>query len=66
MENQSQVRALVKTSFKLGDSDYVSIELEVTDYVRTTDKNTAAAIDRVYGLVQDKVAEKAQKFIDKV
>lgn len=56
----------MKTSFKLGDSDYVSIELEVTDHVRTTDKNTAAAIDRVYGLVQDKVAEKAQKFIDKV
>lgn len=57
---------MVKTSFKLGESDYVSIELEVTDQVRTTDKNTAAAIDRVYGLVQDKVAEKAQKFIDKV
>jgi hypothetical protein len=67
MENQSQVRALVKTSFKLGDSDYVSIELEVTDQVRPgVDKNTAAAVDRVYGLVQDKVAEKAQKFIDKV
>ncbi len=61
------MRALVKTSFKLGDSDYVSIELEVTDYVRQdVDKSTAAAIDRVYGLVQDKVAEKAQKFIDKV
>ena len=57
----------MKTSFKLGDSDYVSIELEVTDQVRpNVDKNTAAAIDRVYGLVQDKVAEKAQKFIDKV
>lgn len=60
------MRAMVKTSFKLGDSDYVSIELEVTDHVRSIDTNTAAAIDRVYGLVEGKVAEYAQKYIDKV
>ncbi len=55
----------MKTSFKIGDSDYVSVELELVDNVRSFDKNTAAAIDRVYDLVESKVAEKAQKFIDK-
>lgn len=60
-----QVRALVKTSFKIGEFDYVSVELELVDNVRSIDKNTAAAIDRVYDLVESKVAEKVQKFIDK-
>lgn len=53
---------MVKTSFKLGDFDYVSIEIELTDHVRGEEK-ASAAIDRVYGLVEAKVAEKAQKYI---
>lgn len=56
---------MVKTSFKIGEFDFVSIELELTDNVRSIDENTAAAIDRVYGLVENKVAEKAQKYIEK-
>lgn len=60
-----QVRALVKTSFRLGEHDFVSVEMELVDSVRSMDKNTAAAIDRVYDLVESKVAEKVKKFIDK-
>jgi len=56
---------MVKTSFKIGESDFISVELELVDSVRSIDKNTAAAIDRVYELVESKVAEKVQKFIDK-
>ena len=55
---------MVKTSFKVGEFDYVSIELELTDNVRG-DEKVSAAIDRVYGLVEAKVAEKAQKFIER-
>lgn len=55
----------MRTSFKIGEHDFVSIELELTDNVRDFDKNTSEAIDRVYGLVESKVAEKAQKYIDK-
>lgn len=44
--------------------DYVHIELEVSDCVREADANTAAAIDRVYGLVEEKVAEKAKRYVD--
>lgn len=55
----------MKTSLKLGEFDFVSIEMEVTDHVRDFDESTAKAIDRVYGLVQSKVAEKASELLDK-
>lgn len=55
---------MVKTSLKIGEFDYISIELELTDNVRNGEK-ASEAVDRVYGLVEAKVAEKAQKFIDK-
>lgn len=44
--------------------DYVHIELEVEDQVREGE-NTPGAIDRIYALVEQKVAEKAQRYIDK-
>jgi len=58
------VRAMMKTSLKLGECNFISIEMEVTDSVRDIDKSTAHAIDRVYDLVQAKVAEKAEKLLD--
>ena len=54
----------MKSSLKLGEFDFVSIEIEVSDHVRDIDKSTGDAVDRVYNLVQSKVAEKAQKFLD--
>lgn len=57
------VRAMVKTTFKVKE-DFVHIELEVTDQVRDIDKSTAEAIDRVYALVESKVAEKARTYIE--
>lgn len=56
---------MVKTSFKVGEYDYISIELELVDNIRA-DEKASAAVDRVYALVEAKVAEKAQKYIDRV
>lgn len=59
---KTQVRAMLKTTFRVKE-DYIHIELEVSDHSREGE-NTAAALDRVFGLVERKVAEKAQKYID--
>lgn len=65
MVERTTVRAMVKTTFRVAE-DFIHIELEVTDHVRDQDGNTANAIDRVYGLVQSKVAEKAKVYIGEV
>lgn len=53
----------MRTTINLGNYENVVIEIEVQDKVRPgVDENAAKAIDRVYGLVEGKVAEKARKF----
>lgn len=52
----------MKTTFKVKE-DFVHIEIEVSDNVKA-DEKTSEAIDRIFGLVERKVAEKAQRYID--
>lgn len=66
MENtQRIVRVELSTTINLGNFENFKISIDVSDYVRDTDLNTSTAIDRVYKLVEDKLAEKASIYSDK-
>jgi hypothetical protein len=46
----------------LGDFENIRLDVEVQDHVRSVDKSTGAAIDRVHSLVEAKLAEKLEPY----
>lgn len=57
----SEVTVNVKTTINLGNYENVILEFGITTDVQPGEK-AAEAIDRVYNVVGDKLAEKARKF----
>lgn len=64
VENQEPTKISVRIGSKVNLGDYNSLEVnfQVDDRVRETDKSTAAAIDRVFGLVEAKLVEKLKPY----
>lgn len=63
MDPLTKIKVRLGTVVNLGNYENISLELEVEDYVRDgVDKNSDAAIDRVYSLVEKKLAEKLEPF----
>jgi hypothetical protein len=62
MKPVTKVGASLSGKINVGDFQNVEIGFWVEDYVRDSDANTAAALDRVYALVDAKVDEKAKEY----
>lgn len=63
MEPVTKISVRLGTTVNLGDFENVRLDIEVEDRVREgIDKNTPAAIDRVFDLVKEKLAEKLEPF----
>lgn len=63
MEPVTKISVRLGTTVKLADFENIRLDIEVEDRVREgIDKNTPAAIDRVYDLVEAKLAEKLEPY----
>ena len=58
MSDKTVVKVNLKFVRNLGNYESVHVELGVEDFVRESDENTSAAMDRVYKFVEAKVVEK--------
>jgi len=58
MSDKTVVKVNLKFVRNLGNYESVHVELGVEDFVRESDENTGAAMDRVYKFVEAKVVEK--------
>jgi len=58
MSDKTVVKVNLKFVRNLGNYESVHVELGVEDFVRESDENTGAAMDRVYKFVESKVVEK--------
>jgi hypothetical protein len=63
-EPVTKISVRLGTTVNLGDFENIRLDVEVQDHVRSVDKSTGAAIDRVYSLVEAKLAEKLQPYKD--
>lgn len=58
---KTRVRVALKFVRNLGNYESVHVELGIEDWVRETDSNTGAAMDRVYKFVEEKLTEKVNQ-----
>lgn len=61
-EQVTKISVRLGTTVNLGDFENIRLDVEVQDHVRSTDKSTGAAIDRVHSLVEAKLAEKLEPY----
>ena len=61
-EPVTKISVRLGTTVNLGDFENIRLDVEVQDHVRSVDKSTAAAIDRVHSLVEAKLAEKLEPY----
>lgn len=61
-EQVTKISVRLGTTVNLGDFENVRLDVEVQDHVRSTDKSTGAAVDRVFNLVEAKLAEKLEPY----
>lgn len=63
MEQPTTISIKLETTVNLGNYENIRLEIRVDDRVRDgIDKNTGAAIDRIYNLVETKLAEKLETY----
>lgn len=63
MEQPTTISVKLETTVNLGNYENLKLEIRVDDRVRDgIDKNTGAAIDRIYNLVETKLAEKLEAY----
>jgi hypothetical protein len=61
-EQVTKISVRLGTTVNLGDFENIRLDIEVQDHVRSVDKSTGTAIDRVYALVEAKLAEKLEPY----
>lgn len=57
----TRVRVDLKFVKNLGNYESIHVDVGIDDFVRDTDANTGAAVDRVYDFVFAKLAEKVSQ-----
>jgi hypothetical protein len=66
MEQPTGISIKLETTVNLGNYENIRLEIRVDDRVREgIDKNTGEAIDRIYSLVETKLAEKLETYEEK-
>lgn len=61
-EPVTKISVRLGTTVNLGDFENIRLDVEIEDHVRSTDKSTSAAIDRVHALAEAKLAEKLDPY----